>query len=210
MKINVICGVSILLIGVILISSSNVRIEKFAPEVLDEGSPENPQVSADLKSGEFFDLYITPGGTWAEPPLEPANGVPYDSRFVWINVSSSVGMKWIFEFAFGVTDHMIALYEVNELTENMTIKNSFKPGEFRLKAENDGRYQAVVWQIIPPPRDSFGAFQIRKLNLIEDRPFGFLLYVGLIVLCCGVTVLLSAKIKYGGRRKRRKHPFATV
>jgi hypothetical protein len=200
-------GIILLLLGIIMMSYSNITTQRLKPEIVGEASPQNPpvSVSANFSAGELYSVYISPGEGWNQPPLEPVSGeVLYPSRFVWVNITNPQGNTTVFEFAFGIVDSSMALYMISVLSSNFSRERTApSPSSFVLKADIDGTYTATLWQIIPYTTNPFGAFQLRKIHIEFEKSFSYLLYIGACLLVSGVAVLALASLKPYKKRKER-------
>lgn len=184
-------GIVLIFLGVILMAYSNTTQEYYVVgDVVGEGgTAENPTASANFSEGEWFDIFLSPGATWS---MEPLLSEQYPSRFVWINLSDPTGKVTLFEFAYGKFDSSFGIYEINELSQNLSVVRKFDPREFKLKAGMSGFYKATIWQVIPVPKDAFGGFFLRKIDVVVEKDFEYLLPVGALVSVVGVVVFVFA------------------
>ncbi|MEM2912051.1 MAG: hypothetical protein QW146_06060 [Candidatus Bathyarchaeia archaeon] len=191
-------GIVLIFLGVILMAYSNTTQEYYViGDVMGEGgTAENPSASANFSEGEWFDIFLSPGATWS---MEPLLNEQYPSRFVWINLTDPAGKVTLFEFAYGKFDSSFGIYEINELAQNLSVIRKFDPREFKLKASMGGLYKATIWQVIPAPKDPFGGFFLRKIDVVVEKDFEYLLPLGAFVSVVGVAVFILAL-----RRSSRK------
>jgi hypothetical protein len=195
-----ILGIIVLVIGIFVASFSSISTQQYIPVTVSRGTHENPAVSANFSAGQLFDLYISPGATWAEDPLLDEG---YPTRYVWVNVTDPTGKLVRIEYAFGRFDSQFAIYVINQLDDNGSTLRSFEPSSFRIRGNVTGTYTALLWQILPPPHDWFSAFDMRRLDLDIEYPNASLLPVGAVILVCGIIIMMLAWLDPWKKQKER-------
>lgn len=204
-----ILGIVILLVGIVMMPYSNVTTQHLVTEEppVDEATPGNPPVSVSgyFSAGELYNVYISPGIGW-DQNLEPAtNETPYDSRFVWVNMTDPLGNTTIFEFAFGAVDSSMALYMISVLAANFSRERTApSPSAFALQAKVNGTYTAKLWAVIPSAPNPFGAFQLNRLHIEDQRSFSYLLYVGAGASISGIAVSVLAKLEPWKQQRKKQ------
>lgn len=194
-------GIVLIFLGIILVAYSNTTREDYViGDVVGEGgTAENPTASANFSEGDMFDIFLSPGATWS---MEPLLSEQYPSRFVWINLSDPSGKVTLLEFAYGKFDSSFGIYEISELSQNLSVVHKFDPREFKLKANMSGLYKPTIWQVIPAPKDPFGGFFLRKIDVIVEKDFEYLLPVGAFVFVVGVAFSIFAWRGLGKKSSR--------
>jgi len=202
-------SVLLLFVGIIVMWYSNVSKDTFIPEKIEESIREVRYFDAE----DMFDIYIAPGENWANSPLEPPTDIaPYSSCFVYINVMDPEGNTTGFEFDFGLYGGGLFLYNITtnpyESSPSSYISIiSLKP--LRCEAEISGNYTGKIWGIFPGISEPPAAFQLRKLNVKAERPYSYLLPIGLVVFASGIVTLASSRLSPFKTKKKQSKKIKT-
>lgn len=197
-------GLVLLLVGVILMSSSNLSFQR--SEVLWDPvkiEVNKWEVTADFTAGDIIKLEISPGMNWIDTLEPPTAEVPYVNKAVYINVTEPSGKESYFEVMFITTysPPQLSIFNIRVLNSNGSF--TVKEGAIRGEAMQTGQYTAEVTGVSPRDEEPPGSFIFYKqrVNLFTDWPYSVFLYPGIAVFSLGVALFVLSF-----RRKKRRMP----
>lgn len=197
-------GLILFFVGIIFASSA-VQLERTIREEenLIKSETDTWQISNNFTQGEKVKLVVDKGVDWAQYLEGPVVDVPYNHKFVYVNITAPNGEAAMFEVAFAEYQGALALYHVKIVASNGFDADNSSRGIVGYVRET-GLHTATVMGSLPPggsPPAGLTFFTIEEI-VFTNYPYSYLLYPGVATLLAGIVLSIIGKMT--SKRVQRK------
>lgn len=200
-----------------MISSSNFHFERIEIKWNDAETKENSwNITWFFMEGDLMKVEITPALDWSDPPLEPADSVPFPSKGVFVNITDPLGKMTEFFCVFVKPDSSslmlylmdISVDESHGLLVGANASLEKKHG-IAGQAMTTGNYTAWTWAVLPGalPGSSYSppaamAFLKGEKIAHTEYPYSDLIYIGTAAIILGAVLMV-----YGFKKRRKGYRY---